>query len=186
MNIVTQFDKLIEDSIRLERYGNEWQLRESGTGATHTLLCLRGGQSLAFTLDKSGKNLLPFIKCNTSLAGMRSVCDAIAAVQSEDKPVIVAIEMKSGKSGEADAKKQLCRAKLFVDWLMKSLEANGHWTGLYEFCGVISLKPRRQERKGTTGRTNLPAPVRHSAGFKMFLLENHPKLDLVSLVNAIS
>jgi hypothetical protein len=186
MNLVTQFDKLIEDSIRLERDGSEWQLCETSAGATHTLLRIKGGQSLAFTLDMSGINLWPFIKGNTPLTGMRSVCDAIAAVQVGDKPVIVAIEMKSSKSGEASAKKQLCRAKLFIDWLMKLLEANGHWHGLYEFCGVISLKPRRQERKGTSGRTLLPSPIQHASGFKMFLLENHPKLDLVSLVSALA
>ncbi len=186
MNLVTQFDNMIEAKIRLEREGGEWQLRETGAGATHTLLRIKGAQSLAFTLDKSGLDPFPFIKSNTVLSGMRSVCDAIAAVQVDDKPVIVAIEMKSSKSGEADAKKQLCRAKLFIDWLMSALTTNGHWGGGYEFCGVISLKPRSQERKGTTARTPLPSPIQHASGFKIFLLENHPTLDLVSLVNAMA
>ena len=55
MNIVSQLDKLIEDTIRLERNGAEWCLYENGQRATHTSLRLRGGQSLAFSLDVRGK-----------------------------------------------------------------------------------------------------------------------------------
>lgn len=185
MNLVSQLDKLIEDSIRLERNGAEWCLHESSPRATHTLLRLRGGPALAFSLDIPGKDLFPFFKAGTPLAGMRSVCDAFAVVQVQDRALIMAIEMKSSSSGEADAKRQLSRAKCFIEWLIDSLTLNGHWYGTWDFCGIISLKPRRQERKGATSRTQLPSPKEH-AGFKFFVLENHPVLDLLTLAHALT
>jgi hypothetical protein len=66
---------------------------------------------------------------------------------------------------------------------------HGHWRNDCRFCSVVSLKPRRQVRKGITSRRSMPVlPSAESGrcGEPMFVLKNHPKLNLSDLINALA
>ena len=154
--LVRCFEQLIHPEWLLERQGGEWLLRESqARGNQHSLLRIQGGPSLAFSLDKSGSDPWPFL--GDKLPGIRKVSDAIVLTQKQDRAYVIAIEMKS--RDESKASQQIHNARLFIDWLFKLLETRRHWQGRYEFCGIISFRPRNQERRGTTARAaDLPKP----------------------------
>ncbi len=183
-NFVACFDNLITNNWKLPRSDGRWQLRESGKGATHTLIEIQGGKSLVFSLDQLGPNAFPFMRNDTPLKGMHSVCDAIVVADINSKPIIIMIEMKSG--GENGAEKQILRSHAFMQWLVKLLSLNGHCAIEPEFCGVISFKPRKQERKGETSRPELPKPTLNPGSIPIFRLKNHPRIYLDKIAQKLT
>ncbi len=183
-NFVTCFDNLITNSWKLPRSEGRWQLRESGKNATHTLIEIQGGKSLAFSLDQSRLNAFSFMRNDTPLKGVRSVCDAIVVADTNRKPLIIMVEMKSGD--ESGAEQQILRSHAFMQWLVKLLSLNGHCAIEPEFCGVISFKPRKQERKGQTSRAELPKPTSNTGSFSIFRLKNHPRIHLDDIALALT
>ncbi|MFA7241490.1 MAG: hypothetical protein WC091_15365 [Sulfuricellaceae bacterium] len=180
--LVQCLEDLIDDDWKLERSSNRWLVKELGDKATHNLLEITGGKSIAFSLDKSGNKAFPFMCANTPLGGMHSVCDAIVIALLNGMPFVVMIEMKSTKKG--DAGKQLQRSRVFMDWIVELLRINGHCSAKPKACGVISFKPRQQERKGTTTHASMPEPGLVD-GLPVFQLKNHPRINLVDLVDAL-
>lgn len=181
MTLLQRFDDLIRLDWRLAREGSCWLVREPGAG--HDLLRICGGRSLVFSLDRQGSDPFPYIKENTSLSGMRSVCDALVVTHVNGRDYVFAVEMKTGQSRNAE--KQIESAKLFIEGINGLLRTHGHWSGDVTFCGVLSFKPRSQERKGTTARTPLPRPERNAAGIMLFRLKNHRRIDIPDLVTAL-
>jgi hypothetical protein len=177
------FERLIHPDWLLERQGSEWLLREPQAGEKqHGLLTIHGCKSLAFSLDKPGADPWPFLNSATH-PGIRGICDALVLVQKEGRAYAIAIEMKTKDEGRAE--RQIENARLFLNWLFGLLDLHSHWRGQYLFCGVISFKPRRQERKGATARTPLPAPQKSHRGYWIFRLRNHPRLNLADVLQSL-
>lgn len=184
-DLVRCFEQLIHPDWLLERDSGEWLLRESQAGEhQHALLKIRGGPSLAFSLDKPDANPWPFLS-SANHPGIRSICDALVLMEKDGRAYAIAIEMKTGDEGKAE--QQIQNGRLLLDWLFGLLKLHGHWWGNYSFCGVISFKPRQQEAKGLTARrTSLPKPTNSRRGYKIFRLKNHPKLNLADILESLS
>lgn len=186
MSLLQTFEDLIDPDWRLERKGGEWVVSEPGS--EHSSLWISGTRSFAFSLDHKTEDRFPFMRENTPLAGMRSTCDAIVIATNRDETMVVAVEMKTKESDKAKALKQIESGRLLVEWLCDLLRFHGHWHGTYRFCGIISLKPRRQERKGTTSRRTAPVlpPAETSRNSDpVYVLKNHPRLNLADLAKSI-
>ena len=179
------FDELIHPDWKLPQSGGTWQLREPGAG--HSQLDISGGKSLAFTLDRSGHSAFPFF--SSTLPGVNKVTDALVIAEVDGRAYATAIEMKTSSGAINDALKQIESGRLLVEWATSLLRAHGHWNGgACTFFGIVSLKPRRQPRKGTTSRSaELPDPEisRHGGGYPFFTLANHPRAPVVALVRKL-
>jgi hypothetical protein len=120
---------------------------------------------------------------------MKSVNDAIVVAVVGDDTYVVAVEMKTSPGQTGDALKQIESGRLFAAWVHQLLSFYGHWKGgSCKFFGVVSLKPRKQVRKGSTTRfAELPVPVQstHGGGYPCFILENHPRVSITDLVKKI-
>jgi hypothetical protein len=178
--LVQAFEELIPAQFRLAREGDYWIIKEPRAG--NSRLEIAGGKSHAFTLDKSGGNVFPFF--SDQLKGMKSVNDAIIIAVVGKDTYMIAVEMKTGKIG--DALKQIESGRLFSTWVRQLLSFYGHWKGdSCKFFGVVSLKPRKQERKGSTRRSaELPAPDLKD-GYLYFVLRNHPRASIADLADKI-
>lgn len=182
--LVTAFEQLIPPCFVLDREGSYWIVEEPRAG--NFRFEIAGGKSQAFTLDKSGVNVFPFL--TIALQGVRSVNDAIVVAVVGRETYVVAVEMKTSTSHISDALKQIESCRLFIRWIRELLSFYGHWRGgKCKFFGVISLKPRRQVRKGATTRSaELPTPLLHSSKYSYFVLENHPRVSIVDLVGKLN
>lgn len=184
-DLISCFERLIHHEWLLERNGGEWLLRETQAGENqHSLLRIHGGPALAFSLDDSKR--FPFLNPD-KLHGICGICDAMVLVQKDDRAYALAIEMKTKDEGKAVW--QIENARLFLEWLFGLLELHGHWRGEYRFCGIISFKPRRQERKGSTARTPLPEPEPSRLGshkYPIFRLYNHPRLNVIDVLERLN
>jgi len=186
MSLLEKFEQLIDQDWRLKREGGEWVVSEPGS--EHAFLWISGRRSFAFSLDHKMKDPFPFMRPNTQLHGMRSTCDAIVIAVKGDETMVVAIEMKTKESDKAKALKQIESGRRLVEWLSGLFYLHGHGNLSYRFCGIISLKPRRQERKGTTSRRTsplLPPAETSRNGDPVYVLKNHPRLNLAVLANAM-
>lgn len=181
-SLVQCLEDLIDNDWMLERSSSRWLVKESGNKSTHNLLEVTGGKSIAFSLDRPGSNAFPFMRPNTRLGGMRSVCDAIVIALLDGMPLVVMIEMKSTKKG--DAEMQIQRTRAFMGWIVELLRINGHCAAKLKMCGVISFKPRQQERKGTTSHASMPKPC-FKNDLPVFQLKNHPRINLVDIASAL-
>lgn len=184
MSWVAHFDELIAPDFRLPRNGSLWQIHEPGAG--NCLFEINGGASIGFTLDQSGMNVFPYFKKNAP-EGMRRVNDGLVVAEVEGQAYVVAIEMKTSKSDRSKAMRQIHSARCFVQWVEQLSQLNGYGAGEYQFMGVISLKPRRQPRKGTTSRQqDIPGPASSPHGdYPVFMLENHPRTSVQELVKKL-
>lgn len=181
--LVTAFQQLIAGDFALARESNYWVVSEPG--APNNRFELAAGQSHGFTLDIDGVKVFPF--WTDALAGMKSVNDALVVAKVEDAVYVVAVEMKSSMGQVKNAEKQLETGRLFLAWARQLLSLHGHWRGgACRFFGVISLKPRRQERKGGSTRgAVLPAPQTARGGYPYFVLTNQPRTSVDDLVKRI-
>ncbi len=183
--LATAFERLIPPEFTLKREGNYWIVEEPDAG--NSRFEIAGGKSHAFTLDKGGLNVFPFF--SVALKGMNAVNDALLVTVVGGQPYVVAVEMKTSPGQIGDALKQIESGRLFVEWVYGLLRFYGHWTGsTYQFFGVVSLKPRKQVRKGTTTRSaELPTPrsSSHGGGYPCFVLENHPRASVADLVKKL-
>lgn len=183
--LVTAFERLIPPNFVLTRQGSYWIVVEPGAG--NSRFEISGGKSHAFTLDQEGMNVFPFF--SNALNGMKSVNDAIVVAVVGEDTFVVAVEMKTSRGQTGDALKQIESGRLFAAWVRQLLSFYGHWTGgSCKFFGVVSLKPRKQVRKGSTMRSaELPVPVQsnHGGGYPCFVLENHPRVSIADLVKKI-
>lgn len=183
-SLVTAFQSLIPNSFILKKNGGYWAIEEPGAG--HSLFEISSGLSQAFTLDKDGINVFPFFTNN--LVGVNSVNDAIIVTVVNGEPYVVAVEMKTSKTKVSDALMQIESGRQFVLWARSLLSIHGHWKGgACKFFGIVSLKPRRQLRKGMTSRSaEIPAPELHAKGdYPYFVLENHHRVSTADLVKKI-
>ncbi len=184
--LVTAFEQLIPQLFVLDREGGYWIVEEPGAG--NCRFEIAGGKSQAFTLDKSGVNVFPFL--TVALQGVKAVNDAIVVAVVGQETYVVAVEMKTSTGQIGDALKQIESCRLFMRWIRELLSFYGHWRGgACKFFGVISLKPRRQVRKGATSRSaELPNPCKspHGGGYSFFVLENHPRVSIFDLVQRIN
>lgn len=179
--LVGCFERLIHSDWWLKRDKGEWILSESQAKAGQNAeLRIHGGPSLAFSLDKPGANPWPFLNEATH-AGIRSICDALVIIEKDGFACVIAVEMKTKDEGNAE--NQIENGRLLLQWLFDLLNIHGHWRTEYQFCGVISFKPRRLERKGTTARTTFPKPETSRRGYPIFRLLNHPRLNLIELIS---
>jgi hypothetical protein len=107
----------------------------------------------------------------------------------DGQPYVMAVEMKTSPGQIGDALKQIESGRLFTEWVYGLLRFYGHWKGdAYRFFGVVSLKPRKQVRKGTTARSaELPSPKNsaYGGGYPCFVLENHPRASVAGLVKKL-
>lgn len=183
--LVTAFERLIPPNFVLTRQGSYWIAVEPGAG--NNRFEIAGGKSHAFTLDQDGASVFPFF--SNVLRGMKSVNDAIVVAVVGDDTYVVAVEMKTSPGQTGDALKQIESGRLLAAWVRQLLSFYGHWKGgSCKFFGVVSLKPRKQVRKGSTTRSaELPVPFQstHGGGYPCFVLENHPRVSITDLVKKI-
>jgi hypothetical protein len=176
-----RFDALIQPDWKLKREGNYWQLHEPGAG--NKLFEIGGGRSVAFSLDRKEINVFPFF--GTALAGVHQVNDAVVVAHVDGKAYVAAVEMKTSPGEKRKALKQIESARLFIEWAVQLLHLHGHCANDYTFFGIISLKPRKQPRKGSSRRcAELPMPEAspYGSGYPVFVLENHPRTSIPDLV----
>ena len=185
-SLVKCFEQLIHPGWRLPRNGSLWILTEPKNQNKQDKNCqieLIGGPSFAFSLDQPETDPWPFIKAE-DMHGICKVCDALIVIRRDEQNYVIALEMKS--TNAAKAEKQIASSYLLINWLVDLLKLHHHWKGSWKFCGVISFTPRNQERKGATAkRTPVPKPSSSHFGFPVFRLDNHKRLDLVDLINAL-
>lgn len=182
MDLVSAFRELIHADYRLAQDAGHWVVQESQPQTLNPEVRIAAGGALGFTLDRSGKNPLAFIKENTSLQGMRSFCDAIVVCDVNPQPVVLLLEMKSKNDGQA--RQQIQRSKKLVEWLLGLLALNGHCRETPQFMAVISKGTRRQERKGTTvRRAQLPTSTPLD-GMPCWTLMNQRVVHLADLLKA--
>lgn len=180
--LVTALQQLIQQQLVLDRSGSCWLVTEPG--APNKRFEVSAGKSIAFSLDKAGFAPFPFF--TGALPGVCAVNDAVLVTIIDDEPYVVAIELKSSKTGTA--LKQIESGRLFMCWVRQLLSFHDHWAGgPCKFFAVISLKPRAQVRKGTSSRTaHLPDPVTSTnGGYPYFVLKNHPRVSVQDLVTRI-
>ncbi|PJI95430.1 hypothetical protein CLU85_0137 [Acidovorax sp. 69] len=184
--LVTAFEQLIPSNFLLTRESGCWIVKEPGAG--NSRFEIAGGKSHAFTLDQGGITVFPFFT-NAALKGVKSVNDAIVVAVVGQDTYVVAVELKTSNGKTSEALKQIESGRLFAAWVRQLLSFYGHWTGgPCKFFGVVSLKPRRQPRKGGSRRTaELPIPRQstHGADYPYFVLENHPRVSIADLVQKI-
>ena len=185
MSLVAQFEQLIASDWRLPRDGNFWQVQEPDSG--HSLFEIGGGQSLAFSLDKKGMDCFPFFS-SSAQAGIRQVNDAIVVAEVGGQPYVIAVEMKTTRKDKSKALKQIESGRCLFEWMERLLLFHVHAGSQASFCGIVSLKPRKQERKGTTRRgAELPMPENSPHGdYPVFVLENHPRASVQELVKKLA
>lgn len=183
--LVTAFQQLIPSTFILEREGGYWIVEEPRAG--NSRFEIAGGKSIAFTLDQDEVTVFPFF--SAALKGVNSVNDAIIVAIVKKVTYVVAVEMKTSPGHTGDAMRQIESGRLFTAWLRQLLSFHKHWGGgPCNFFGVVSLKPRRQVRKGSTTRSaELPAPIQspHGGGYPCFVLENHPRVSIADLVQKL-
>lgn len=182
--LVTAYQSLIPQAFVLKVGDGCWVVEEPG--AAHNRLEIARGKSHAFTLDQPGQSVFPFF--SNSLAGMKSVNDAIVVAVVGGEHYVVAVEMKTSENRVNDALKQIESGRRFIQWTRGLMNLHGHWPGGgCRFFGVVSLKPRSQGRKGTTSRSaQLPAPeLSVHDGYPYFVLKNHPRVSVTDLVKKI-
>ncbi len=184
MSLAAAFDALIDPTWQLVRTDGFWQLQEPGS--PHSLLEIGGSKSYAFSLDhRENRERFPFFRANPQ-KGMRKANDAIVIADLNEQAFVVSIEMKRSISDKRDALKQIESGRHFVNWIDNLFRLHGHWRGQYRFFGIISLKPRRQEKKGTTRRSaELPQPETCPYGYPVFTLTNHPRVFLPDLIHKL-
>lgn len=184
---VTAFERLITPDFTLSRNGSYWIVEEPDAG--NSRFEIAAGKSHAFTLDQGGLNVFPFF--SAALKGIKAVNDALVVTVVDGQPYVyvMAVEMKTSPGQIGDALRQIESGRLFTEWVYGLLRFYGHWKGnAYQFFGVVSLKPRKQVRKGTTARSaELPSPKNspHGGGYPYFVLENHPRVSVVGLVKKL-
>lgn len=182
---VNAFQSLIPAEFVLPRDGNCWRIEEPGAG--NSRFEVAGGKSQAFTLDRGGLNVFQFF--SSALPGMNMVNDAIVVSVIGDETYVVAIEMKTSRNKVGEALWQIESGRLFVTWVKGLLEFNRHGARTpCKFFGVVSLKPRKQIRKGGTTRSPQlpnPNPSSHGGGYPYFVLENHPRVSILDLVTKV-
>lgn len=183
--LVTAFEQLIPPFFVLDRQGSYWIIQEPEVG--NCRFEIAGGKSQAFTLDRQGMNVFPFL--TVALQGVQSVNDAIVVAVVGQETYVVAVELKTSAGKISDALKQIESCRLFMRWIRELLSFYGHWRGGgCKFFGVVSLQPRRQVRKGSTTRSaELPTPIQSPhGGYSCFVLENHPRVSIMDLVRKLT
>lgn len=187
MGWVATFEQLIAADWKLPKNGGFLQITEPN--APHALFEITGGRLLAFSLDRPGVagGCFPFFS-NTAPEGMRQVTDAIVVAEVAGQPYVIAVEMKTKEADKSKALRQVESGRCLVAWIDQLLRLHGHGATPYQFCGIVSLKPRRQERKGTSRRSaELPAPESspHGEGYPVFVLKNHPRVSVTDLAKKL-
>jgi hypothetical protein len=184
MSLVSAFDELIDPEWKLARSYNYWQITEPGS--QHSLLEIGGGKSYAFSLDhREKRERFPFFRANPQ-RGMRKANDAIIIAEYDGRLFVISVEMKTSINDKSSALKQIESGRHFVNWIDNLFRLYGHWQGEYLFFGVLSLKPRRQEKKGTTRRSaELPDPEKCAGGYPVFVLANHPRVLVSDLIKKL-
>ena len=183
-DLVSAFKGLIPSKFVLPRKGGIWMVEEPE--AENSLFEISGGASHAFSLDQKGCDVFPFFK--SELQGVKSVNDALIVSKVDGENYIVAVEMKTSKKKVSEALMQIESGRKFIFWARELISLHGHFrTDGCRFFGVISLKPRKQIRKGVTSRSGgLPSPILSNLGsYHYFLLENHTRASIADLVKKI-
>lgn len=187
MGWVATFEQLIAADWKLPKNGHFLQITEPD--APHALFEITGGPILAFSLDRKGVagGSFPFFS-STAPAGVQQVTDAIVIAEVQGQPYVVAVEMKTKRADKSKALQQIESGRCVVAWIDQLLRLHGHSSSAYHFCGIVSLKPRRQERKGTSRRSaELPAPEMSPHGsYPVFVLENHPRVSILDLTKKLA
>lgn len=184
MNLAQHFEGLIAADWKIGREGSFWTVLEPGSN--HSLFEIGGARSMAFSLDQKHLDRFPFFS-QTAPKGLRQANDAILIADVEGLSYIIAIEMKNSLADKSKALKQIESGRCFVHWIEQLLRLHGHWSGESQFCGLISLKPRRQVRKGLTRRSaELPNPEPSPHGpYSVFVLANHPRVSVHDLIKQL-
>lgn len=182
-SLVSLLEELIHQDWQLNKEGNDWLITEDSQEATHTQVKIGGCRSLAFTLDVKNKNAWPFLN---ALEGVRSACDGIIVAEYKEQTFCLLLDMKSSASGTSKAIKQIRSNYLLMEWLIGLLQLHNHWNGQIIYSGIVSLKPRKTERKSTSKRPPLPNPQTFDSQPKhIFSLDNHPRITLSDIFNSL-
>lgn len=185
-DLVNAFKELVPANFVLSREGGLWIVSETKAG--NDKLEIGGVASHAFALDGASRGkVFPFF--SNALKGMQSVNDAIIVATVGEEHYVIGVELKTSNSG--DALKQIESGRLFVSWVRELLRFYKHWSGgQYYFFGIVSMKPRKQIRKGLTtrgGGAELPDPIKPHGTvlFPYFVLKNHPKINIQDFVKKL-
>ncbi len=183
-SLVGLFESLIHKDWQLPQEAGYWIVTETAKEATHTQIKIGGCKSIAFSLDINQKNAWPFL--TVALEGVRSVCDAIIIAENNQKTYCLILDMKSSIAGHSKAIKQIRSNYHFMQWLISLLELHNHWQDKIYFAGIVSLKPRKTEAKGTSKRPAIPQPQKNIfAPEFIFSLENHYRIVLPEIIKVI-
>jgi hypothetical protein len=73
-----------------------------------------------------------------------------------------------------------------MQWLINLLELHNHCQNNLCFVGIVSLKPRRTEAKGTSKRPAIPSPQKNTFDPQfIFSLDNHHRIVLTDLIKIL-
>lgn len=150
--LLQKFRELIHVDFILSQEAGYWKVIETAPSALNKEVEIGGCKSFGFSLDKDGVEPWAFIKPNTTLAGMKQVCDSVVIAHDEDNDYIIAMDLKSTRSGSA--RKQIRSTKILVDWIIELMRQHNHWNGNYKFIGIINKVGRSQPKKRTSRRSN--------------------------------
>ena len=183
--LVDVFENLIQEDWRLLREDAAWLVQEKNNEkdpSKNQILALTGTKMLGFSLDHNDirKNPWPYFK---PLKGIMRVNDAIIITRIQETHYVIAVELKSNNSGQAN--KQIKSAWYLMEYIRAILELNEHWKEGWVFCGLISSICRRQERKGTS-RRQFEMDIHNNGNYRTGLIRNVPRLYLHDFHNRMS
>lgn len=181
MTLVDKFREIIHPTWHLKKEDAYWIVRENNQ-TQNSELKITGASAFVFSLDQGhGKDPWPFLN---GVAGIKRVNDALLVTEINGFSYFIAIEMKSTNTTKAN--EQIVHAWFFSKWLNELMIRNKHWVRDWEFCGLISSTPRRQERKGTSTRKISDIEISTtSKGYRVAHIKNKKRLNLHDLHNSL-
>ena len=174
------FSDLINRKICLERQNNCWIWKEADTSICFFLPNSDTSNSIAFSLDKLGKNpqkIWPFLAANPP-SRISKMCDVIVWAEIENMLNVFVIEIKKTKySQQKEAIVQIENGELFCKWILNLLRKYEHIDNICKIIRIYCRLPRRQPSKRPT---YLKKHIRQNAikGKKLLEYNNEPKIYL--------
>lgn len=189
---VSLFETLLNEEWILGKKDSYWVIKEEAKNSKNSYLEIGGCRSIAFSLDKAGSDPFPYIKNNTTLKGVRNVCDGLIVAEVEDNGrhecIFIALDLKSEKTSSAP--KQIHAGNLVFKYLIHKMNYLKH-TSITDlkgrFIGVVSHVGRRQTRKGTTTRRRKrhEKTLSNCGTYEVIKVINENKINIKSFLREI-
>ncbi len=180
----------------LERENKEWLVQGSEGKIRLKVPNHRAwGNSIGFSLDKdldTDLNAEIESKTRPPLAffsgnppeNLAKMCDAMIAMTYQQKLYLLAIELKSGDTG--DYKKQLANGKHFWQWLMALCKEHGYINSVPIYASVLIMEPRNTQSKGQATRQHNICIEENKVGDWALTVKNQTTINIGDILEILA